>query len=363
MIELLDIQHSPPVSPIRRVQRARNVDVTRSCQAQHTLRRARRKAGTVNNQVELSFDGPLAIVELRRGPHNFFDEKSLRELGDALVDADSRPDARTVVFCSQGKNFCAGADLRGGNEQDLRRIYRAAAVLFTTRKPIVAAMQGAAVGGGLGLALVADFRVAAPDARFTANFSRLGFHQGFGLSVTLPALVGQQRALELLYTGRNVGAHEALTLGLCDRLSEGDPRDAAVSMATEIAAAAPLAVQAIRSTMRGNLAARVVAALHEETAAQIALFATHDFQEGVSASLQKTNARLQRNLMSTVRRNSCDFRAISGNACLLGPSATTSLGSPLNATSGVTGLSDVVYAALRKHLTCNAEPSVALQRS
>ena len=73
--------------------------------------------------------------------------------------------------------------------------------LDDTALPVVAAVQGAAIGGGLGLALSADFRVAAPAARFAANFARLGFHHGFGLRVSLPAIVGQQNALRMLYTG------------------------------------------------------------------------------------------------------------------------------------------------------------------
>jgi enoyl-CoA hydratase/carnithine racemase len=241
----------------------------------------------VSEQVKVTVDGPVGIVEMCRGPHNFFDEGSIRELGEALVDVDGRPELQTVVLCSEGKNFSAGADLRGANEHTLRRVYRAASALFTTRKPIVVAVQGAAVGGGLGLALVGDFRVAARDARFTTNFARLGFHHGFGISVTLPALVGQQRALDMLYTGRNVVAERAMGIGLCDRVSDGDPRADAVVWATEIAASAPLSLQAIRSTMRGHLASRVLEALHEETAAQVALFATHDFHEGVSASIEK----------------------------------------------------------------------------
>ena len=104
-------------------------------------------------------------------------------------------------------------------------------------------MQGAAVGGGLGLALAADFRVATPETRFSCNFAKLGFHQGFGISVTLPAVVGQQRALELMYTGGQAKGAEALAIGLCDRLtSPDDLRDAAHEFASEIAASGPLAV-------------------------------------------------------------------------------------------------------------------------
>ena len=81
--------------------------------------------------------------------------------------------------------------------------------LFRTKKPIVAAMHGAAVGGGLGLAMVADFRVTCPEARFCANFTRLGFHPGFGLTVTLPAVIGPTKAALMFYTSRRVPGDEA----------------------------------------------------------------------------------------------------------------------------------------------------------
>lgn len=237
--------------------------------------------------VATETQGRVGVVEVRRGPHNFFDEAVLHAIGEALVQFDSSPDVRAVVLCSEGRNFCAGADLRGVDEHVLRRVYRAAAALFTSRKPVVAAVQGAAVGGGLGLALAADFRVAAPDARMTANFARLGFHHGFGLSVTLPAVVGQQKALDLLYTGRNVGADEALAIGLCDRVAAGDPRDEAVEWAADIAESSPLSLVAIRSTMRRSLAAQVTAALDEEATAQTTLLATEDLREGIAASIAK----------------------------------------------------------------------------
>ncbi|MDT2005667.1 enoyl-CoA hydratase/isomerase family protein [Rhodococcus opacus] len=237
--------------------------------------------------VATHIQGRVGVVEVQRGPHNFFDEASLLDLGAALVQFDSVADVRSIVLCSQGRNFCAGADLRGVDQHMLRRVYRAAASLFTTRKPIVAAVQGAAVGGGLGLALAADFRVAGADARLTANFARLGFHHGFGLSVTLPAVVGQQKALDLLYTGRNVGADEALAIGLCDRVTAGDPREAAIEWAAEIAESSPLSLAAVRSTMRRSLAAQVTAALDEEATAQTMLLATADLQEGIAASIAK----------------------------------------------------------------------------
>jgi enoyl-CoA hydratase/carnithine racemase len=126
--------------------------------------------------------------------------------------------------------------------------------------------------------------VATPESRFSCNFAKLGFHQGFGISVTLPAVVGQQRALELLYTGGQVKGAEALAIGLCDRLtSVDDLRAAAQEFAREIAAAGPLAVLAIRETMRGTLAEQVRVATAREHDAQQMLRRTDDFREGVAA--------------------------------------------------------------------------------
>jgi enoyl-CoA hydratase/carnithine racemase len=237
--------------------------------------------------VTTATSGHVALVEMHRPPTNFFNLQLLTELADAVLSLDADDAVRSIVLCSEGRHFCAGADLRGMDANGLRTVYRQALRLFSGRKPIVAAVQGSAVGGGLGLAMSADFRVVAADARLTANFARLGFHQGFGLSVTLPRAVGEQRALELLYTGRNVAGSEAAEIGLADRCTPGDPRQAAVDFAGELATAAPLAVPAIRSTMRRDLVARVAAALDLEAAAQAGLLSTADFAEGISASIEK----------------------------------------------------------------------------
>jgi enoyl-CoA hydratase/carnithine racemase len=225
----------------------------------------------------------VAVVEMNRPPSNFFDEVLLAELAETMLALDGDPDVRSIVLCSEGKHFCAGAQLEGITPEGIRQIYRQAFRLFTTCHPVVAAVQGAAVGGGLGLALAADFRAAAPGSRFVANFARLGFHQGFGLSVTLPALVGSQRALELLLTGRPVPGSEALQIGLCDRLGS-DPREEAFGLAAEIARSAPLSITSIRATMRRALADDIAAALELETQAQAALLPTADFREGIAAA-------------------------------------------------------------------------------
>src|SRR6476469_11142943 len=179
--------------------------------------------------VTVDLTDHVATVEIHRPPHNWFDIEVIALLADSVLGLDDESECRAVVLCSEGKNFCAGADLSGSDLLDSTgRLYHRAARIFSNGKPIVAAVQGAAVGGGLGLALSADFRGASPETRFSCNFARLGFHQGFGISVTLPAVVGQQRALELLYTGRSVAGPEAHEIGLVDRLVEDDPRPAAL---------------------------------------------------------------------------------------------------------------------------------------
>src|SRR5262245_46084040 len=173
--------------------------------------------------VTVALDEHVATVEIHRPPHNWFDIDVMTALADAVVGLDDAPECRALVLCSEGKNFCAGADLKGSDLLDsTTHLYEQAARLFSNRKPIVAAVQGAAVGGGLGLSLAADFRVASPETRFSCNFAKLGFHQGFGISVTLPAVVGQQRALELMYTGAHVRGDEALRIGLADRIALAD---------------------------------------------------------------------------------------------------------------------------------------------
>ena len=249
----------------------------------------------VFGDVHVSVDDQyVATVEVRRPPNNFFSLTLIESLGEAFRAIDAEPDARAVLLCSEGKHFCAGADFSsdGGSidaemrnpDGSPRHLYDAAFDLFATRTPAVAAVQGAAIGGGLGLACFADFRVAAREARFSANFARLGFHHGFGLSATLPPLVGQQRALELLYTGRRIKGDEAGEIGIADKLVPlDDLRAEAHALAREIAISAPLAVKSIRKTLRGDLADQMRAATDHEAKEQAWLRETSDFAEGTRA--------------------------------------------------------------------------------
>jgi enoyl-CoA hydratase/carnithine racemase len=241
------------------------------------------------DSITVTIDGHVATVEIHRPPHNWFDLDVITTLADRVLALDDEVDCRALVLCSEGKNFCAGANLGETDVvENTSALYGEAVRLFSNRKPIVAAVQGAAVGGGLGLALSADFRVASPETRFSCNFSRLGFHPGFGISVTLPAVIGAQRALELMYTSRDVRGEEALALGLADRVvPASELRTAAHAFAEEIASAGPLALLAIRDTMRGDLAARVRAATALERERQEALRVTEDFREGVQAMAER----------------------------------------------------------------------------
>jgi len=234
-------------------------------------------------------DDYVATIELRRPPNNFFSLEMITAIAEGLESLDDDPRCRAAVLCAQGKHFCAGADFSPeGARYTTEDLYAAAVRIFRTHTPVVAAVQGAAVGGGLGLALAADFRIAAPEARFSANFARLGFHQGFGVSVTLPRVVGPQVAADLLFTGRRVPGEEAAQLGLADGLAHRDDlRTAAWGTAREIAISAPLAVRSIRATLRGDLADQVEAATAHEHREQSRLQHTADFAEGSRAMLER----------------------------------------------------------------------------
>ena len=157
--------------------------------------------------------------------------------------------------------------------------------LFRTRKPIVVAVQGAAIGAGAGLAVAADFRIACPASRFSVNFNRLGFHPGFGLSCTLPRLVGSQQAARLFYTGERIDGTRAVAIGLADELvPNADVRTRALELARQIAESAPLAVQSTRETLRHGLAEEVQRFNMHEHELQQVQFRSSDFREGVAAA-------------------------------------------------------------------------------
>jgi len=235
----------------------------------------------------------VGLVEIRRPPNNFFDNALIAAIGDAFDAFDRDAKCRAIVLAAEGKAFCAGADFAnrpatGGASETGKHLYKEAVRLFRTKKPVIAAVHGPAIGGGLGLALVADFRVTCTEARFSANFARLGFHPGFGLTATLPRLVGAQKAALLFYTGRRIAGDEAVAMGLADLLvPQAEVRAAAMALAAEIAQSSPLAVVSTRETLRRGLAEQIEAATERELIEQEWQRRTEDFREGVKAMAER----------------------------------------------------------------------------
>ena len=249
-----------------------------------------------HGDVSVSLTAHVALVEIHRPPNNFFDHQLIQDLVEVFVAMDREDECRALVLASEGKCFCAGADF---SKRDVQtedafssvtpgRIYENAVKLFACEKPVVAGIQGPAVGGGLGLALVADFRVASADARFAANFVKLGIHPGFGLSYTLPRLIGMQRASLMMYTGRRIGGEEAVEWGLADVLATAENlRAEAMKLAAEIAEGAPLAVRSTRATLRRGLAEAVKSQTDHELVEQSWLARTDDHREGIKAVAER----------------------------------------------------------------------------
>ena len=243
--------------------------------------------------------GHVAEIRFARPPHNYASPELLRQIADALDGLDADPEIRCSVLSAEGKSFCAGADLAGDESitgtagmDSIGQLYVQAERIFRRKKPMVAAVQGAAIGAGLGLTLAADFRVAGPGARFSSNFTRLGFHPGFGITHTLPRVVGTQRAGWMMLSSERVKPDAALAWGLADRLApEGQVVETALAMGQEIAANAPLALLSVRATWTDGLADAVVATLRHEHAQQTQLKGTADYAEGVASVFERREAK------------------------------------------------------------------------
>jgi len=242
-------------------------------------------------------DGHVVQCEIKRPPNNFFDHQLIKDLADCFEDIDKQNDIRAIVLCAEGKHFCAGAnfgssvraaELEQRTENDRNPLYDEAVRLFRCNKPVIAAVQGAAVGGGFGLALMADFRVVCPATRMTANFVKLGFTPGFGLTHTLERIVGAQRANLMFLTGRRINGETAQEWGLGDIYTDTDNvRSAAIELAQEIAENAPLALLSLREQMRPNIAEAVNDVTTIESREQKWLQQTSDHKEGIKAVAEK----------------------------------------------------------------------------
>jgi 2-(1,2-epoxy-1,2-dihydrophenyl)acetyl-CoA isomerase len=248
------------------------------------------------NDVTIDIDADVATVTLHRPPHNLLTEPALKSLADAIEQLGGR--ARSAVLCSEGRSFCAGADFSAGDAPDptdkaafialTRTFYSHAARIFASPLPVVAAVQGAVVGAGVGIALACDVRVVGERGWFQTNFVRLGIHPGFALTVSLPRYVGPGLAADLLLTGRRVDAAEAFRIGIAEKVvPQGEELSAALEVARQIAANSPNAVSATRSTLRAGLVEEVRTAMSHEFEEQAELAGTPDAIEGVRAMLER----------------------------------------------------------------------------
>ena len=250
-----------------------------------------------SEEVGVSIEGHIATVEIKRPPNNFLDADLIANLAMALEELDANKDVWAIVLASEGKHFSAGANLKQRLEDPAlglkhatrpRHLYQEAQRLISVRTPIVAAVHGSAIGAGLGLALVADFRVTCKEARLAANFTAMGYHPGFGMTCTLPRVVGQQKGKWLLLSGKRITGEEAYAIGLADRLvPQADVRKIAHEMAADLAKAGPLGVQAAKETLNRDLVPEFRAATEREMFQQNTLRETNDFKEGVRAGFDR----------------------------------------------------------------------------
>lgn len=249
----------------------------------------------------------IATITLNRPERlNALSPTMREELYDALVKSNSRDDVRVIVITGAGRGFCSGGDVKAMNErnesgagtalEEAMAPARDEAVLAMrdSRVPIIAAVNGAAAGAGMNIALACDIRIAADNARFGQTFTRRGLHPDWGGTYFLPRLVGMAKACELIFTGKMIDAAEALRLGLVTEVTAPDALMPAVrALAGEIAAGPPIAIRLARRAMYRNADSNLREALEYETFAQNLCRETEDSKEGVRAFVEKREPRFK----------------------------------------------------------------------
>jgi enoyl-CoA hydratase/carnithine racemase len=245
-------------------------------------------------------DGSIATITLNRPDRlNAISIPMLDALSKALMDAEADPAVRVIVLTGAGKGFCAGLDLKDlmsgkgigsdPNAMPARFDLRNAppTVLHTVDKPTICALNGAAAGYGMDLAIGCDIRVASDKAKLAGGFAKRGVLPESGGTWLLPRLVGWAKACEIAFTGRTLLAQECLELGLVNKVVPHELFEKEVqALAQEIADNAPLAVQAIKRMMRLGLDDSFESNVHQVYLQLLPLFRTKDFQEGVKAFLE-----------------------------------------------------------------------------
>lgn len=240
----------------------------------------------------------IGTITLNRpDQRNAMTPELLDAFSEAIREAQDDPEIRCLVITGKGRCFSAGADLRSSLQRsDLGEpsrdtsfaMYEPFLQVLDVGVPVIAALNGHAVGGGFGLSLLADIRIANVDAKYGANFARLGIHSGLGISYLLPRLIGVAHASELLFTGKLIRGSEALHIGLVTHAEEaGEVLPTAMQLARAITASAPTAVQQMKASIRRGLRWEIREAALEEAGLQAASLGSEDAKEGVSAILQK----------------------------------------------------------------------------
>lgn len=242
----------------------------------------------------------VATITLNRPDNrNSMTPDVLSGLSEAMERVMGDADVRCVVVTGRGRSFCAGADFRSrAAADDLPPHERSFAMyahflkVLEVEVPTIAALNGHAIGGGLGLAVVCDLRVANREAKYGANFVRLGLHPGMATTYLLPRLMGVPRATELLLTGRIVNGAEAAEMGLVNHaVAPDEVLPKALELAGEIASAAPQAVRWTKQSIYRHLDWDPVSAARYEAHVQSRSFETEDHREGVAALLEKRPPR------------------------------------------------------------------------
>jgi enoyl-CoA hydratase/carnithine racemase len=253
----------------------------------------------MSDAVRFEVDGHVGVVTLARPDnHNRMTPELLDAFAAATAAARARRDLRAIVVTGTGAAFCGGADLHAAVQrqdqlgmlasQRSYAMYEPFLSLLDVDVPVIGALNGHAVGGGFGLALLCDLRVAAAGAKYGANFVRLGLAPGLAISYLLPRLVGVARASELLFTGRLVDGRQAEAIGVANRcVAATEVLAEALALAREIAANAPIAVRATKLAIRRGLGLAVRDAAMAEAFAQAETVATDDAREGIAALLEK----------------------------------------------------------------------------
>ncbi|GAA5154155.1 enoyl-CoA hydratase/isomerase family protein [Amycolatopsis dongchuanensis] len=245
--------------------------------------------------AELDYDktGPVATITLNRPDRkNALTLAMLDEWVRALVDAQSDNEIRAIVVTGAGDAFCSGIDLEvfAGHAAEpvrikqvlTRRIHPVALTLENVDKPVIAAVPGSAVGAGMDMALLCDYRIASPAATFSEGYIRVGAVPGDGGCWLLPRLIGTSRALRLLWTGETVPAEQALELGIVDEIAD-DPFRTAHEFARQLAGRPPLAVQVIKRAVRQGARHDLPTALDLISSHFAMIAATDDAAEALDA--------------------------------------------------------------------------------